>query len=284
MNWLVYHIASGHAFFTGVVLVITAALASTQPSRIVTRTSGIAFLVGIIAIAVSSTAIPYWIYAVALVATAAWVVSRYVVRWKRWATTAVVISWLIATAFEIQYHAMPSLQPTLPHSITVIGDSVTAGMGAIDTADRWPLILARHHDLVVQDISQMGETTGSAIRRVKAYEIESTIVVVEIGGNDLLGSTTSAQFESDLDALLSHLRLPGRQLVMFELPLPPFCIEYGRIQRSLARKHSVSLVPKRVFLSVLSAGDSTIDTIHLTQAGHDRMAACVWSLIRSAFP
>ena len=46
----------------------------------------------------------------------------------------------------------------------------------------------------------------------------------------------------------------------------------------------VSLVPKRVLLSILAAKDSTLDTIHLTQAGHHRMAACVWQLVSLAFP
>jgi acyl-CoA thioesterase-1 len=75
-----------------------------------------------------------------------------------------------------------------------------------------------------------------------------------------------------------------RQVVMFELPLPPFHHEYGRIQRTLAHKYGVSLIPKRVFLTVLAASDSTLDTIHLSQAGHELMAARVWQLISSAFP
>ncbi len=107
--------------------------------------------------------------------------------------------------------------------------------------------------------------------------------MIEIGGNDLLGSTSSAQFARDLDALLDHVSSPKRQVMMLELPLPPFNHEYGRIQRSLAGKHNVSLVPKRVFLSILAGNDSTLDTIHLSQAGHQQMAACVWRLVGSAF-
>ena len=75
MNWLVYHIVSGHAFFTGVALVIIAALASTRPNPITKRVTVLEFLTGAIAIAISSTAIPYWYYGVALVATAAWTIS-----------------------------------------------------------------------------------------------------------------------------------------------------------------------------------------------------------------
>ena len=110
------------------------------------------------------------------------------------------------------------------------------------------------------------------LKRTKKHEISSAIVVLEIGGNDSLGSTSSVEFARDFDALLAYVSDPSRQLVMFELPLPPFSHEYGRVQRTLASNHNVSLVPKRVFLSILAANDSTLDTIHLTQAGHNRMA------------
>lgn len=284
MNWLVYHIASGHAFFSGVVLIIVAALASTRLTPIAKRLTVLAFLIGAIAIAISSTAIPYWYYGTAIVITIAWLISGYLERWRRWTRIAVIVTWSIAAAIELPYHITPSLVPAASRSMTVIGDSVTAGMGASDNSVRWPTLLTKEHNLNIQDISHPGETAASALKRAKSQHIVSSVMVLEIGGNDLLGDTTSAQFLRDLDALLAYVRAPGRQVIMFELPLPPFRNEYGRIQRSLARKHHVALVPKRVLLSVLAANDATVDTIHLTQAGHQHMAATVWKLVRSAFP
>lgn len=130
----------------------------------------------------------------------------------------------------------------------------------------------------------MGETARSALNRARTKPITSSLVLVEIGGNDLLGSTSSAGFARDLDALLDHVSAPGHQVIMFELPLPPFNHEYGRIQRTLARKHGVSLIPKRILLEILAAESSTLDTIHLSQAGHDRMARKVWQILSPAFP
>jgi len=284
MNWLVYHVASGHAFFTGIVLVVIAALASTRESAVFRRLAILSFLLGAIAIAISSTAIPYWYYAVAIAATAAWIISASIRSWRRWASVAVIAAWLGAVALEIPYHITPTLQPTSPRALAVIGDSVTAGIGADDESETWPAILARRHDMDVQDISHMGETAASARKRAQKHSITAPIVLLEIGGNDLLGSTSASDFERDLDALLSDVSAADRQLMMFELPLPPFCHEYGRIQRSLAQKHNVALVPKRVFLSILAGEGSTLDSIHLSQAGHERMAGCVWGLVRSAFP
>lgn len=109
-------------------------------------------------------------------------------------------------------------------------------------------------------------------------------MIVEIGGNDILGSTTSAEFAHDLHTLLSEVSQDSRQIVMFELPLPPFFHEYGRIQRTLSTKYNVKLVPKRVFLSVIAGGDATLDSIHLSQAGHQKMANSVWQVLKSAYP
>lgn len=284
MNWLIYHVASGHVFFTGVTLIIIAALVS-DPSKPVTRRITVwAFLIGATAITISSTAIPYWYYAVAIIVTVAWAVSQYSKQCRCWSTCAVISAWAVAAALEIPYHLEPTLAPASSRSIAVVGDSLSAGMRGNDRSETWPTILAEEHNLTVEDISHMGDTTASALERVKTRQITSSVVIVEIGGNDLLGSTPSSQFSRDLDALLAQVSSPDRQVIMFELPLPPFRHEYGRIQRSLARKHNVSLIPKRVFLSVLTASDSTLDSIHLTQTGHRRMATRVWQLVRSAFP
>jgi hypothetical protein len=46
----------------------------------------------------------------------------------------------------------------------------------------------------------------------------------------------------------------------------------------------VALIPKRILLSVIEAADATVDSLHLTQQGQDRMAAVVWALLEPAMP
>jgi lysophospholipase L1-like esterase len=62
---------------------------------------------------------------------------------------------------------------------------------------------------------------------------------------------------------------------MFELPLLPHKIAYGQIQRRLATKYGVRLIPKRYFVGVIRGADATSDGLHLTNAGAHRMAALV---------
>ncbi len=282
MNWLVYHIVSGQAFFTGTVLLVFAALASTRRRPFLNRLVVISFLIGAIAIFVSSTPIASWFAVVAGAFILAWIASRYYMQLRPWAAYGLAGWVLLGGILEIPYHHTPTLHQVLGRQIAVIGDSVTAGMSD-DESGTWPVILAREHQLAVQDISHMGETASSALKRAKSQEIAAPLVVVEIGGNDLLGSTSAAKFERDLNELLSYLAQDGREIVMFELPLPPLSQSYSRAQRSAASKHNVRLVPKRVFLSILAGEGSTLDTIHLSPTGHQRMAECVWRLVESAY-
>lgn len=283
MNWLVYHIVSGQSFFTGIALLIVSAFASTRTKPLFSRVTVLAFLIGAIAVTVSSTAIPYWYYTVAVTVTLVWIASRFKKEWRRQATIGMAGVWLVAALIELPYQFTHSLEPAKTRTITVIGDSVTAGVDGDETSETWPSLLARQHQVEVQDISHIGETAASALKRAQTQSIESAVVVVEIGGNDILGSTTTAEFARDLEALLAFLESRDRQVIMFELPLPPFCHEFGRVQRTVAARHNVTLVPRRVFLSVIAGRESTLDTIHLSQSGHQFMAETVWYLVKGAF-
>ena len=101
------------------------------------------------------------------------------------------------------------------------------------------------------------------------------LVLVEIGGNDLLLGVSSDEFGKALDELLTNIATPNRTVMMFELPLLPNKIAYGQIQRRLSEKHGVSLIPKRYFAQVLADANATTDGLHLSASGAHRMAALV---------
>lgn len=278
MNWLVYHVGSGGAFFSGVALLLLAVLLSTRKHWLLKRLTVLTFLVGVIAIAISSTAMPYWQLAMVFAATLAWIASAWVTRWRHWTRIVFCVVWLFAAVWEATYWVEPTLSPVSTRHVTIFGDSVTAGLGE-GSIEAWPAILNREHGIQVQDLSGVGFRTSDALKRAKDEGVDAPLVLVEIGGNDLLGGRSAARFSQDLDELLALLTQNNRQVVMFELPLPPLCGEYGRVQRRLAAKHGVRLIPKRVFLSILAPPDATLDTIHLSQAGQNLMVTEVWRLI-----
>jgi hypothetical protein len=62
---------------------------------------------------------------------------------------------------------------------------------------------------------------------------------------------------------------------MFELPLFPHRVAYGRIQRCLAAKYRVRIIPKRFFTEVIGGANATSDGLHLSDAGTRRVVDLV---------
>jgi acyl-CoA thioesterase-1 len=181
---------------------------------------------------------------------------------------------------------LTSFLPTLPHlgwpALEVIGDSLTAGMGQPGVTT-WPKLLEAHHEIAIHDHSEMGANVQSAAKQAAAVSPDAQLVLLEIGGNDILGETTPKEFEAGLDRLLAKISNSGRVVVLLELPLPPSYNVFGLIQRRLAKRYGVYLVPKRVVLAVLEVEGSTVDTVHLSQAGHQRMANAVWNTLEAVY-
>ena len=285
-NALIYHVASGHAFFSGVALILAAVATTRLPGRrIVGSARTISTGLGLILVAISGTPLPLGFYLLAGAVSLVWLAVEGSSRVSRTATRIlrglVVVVWVTGAACEAPYHRVPAVPPMGRPTVDVVGDSLGAGLGE---ADAWPDRLARRRAIVVRNHSIAG--AGAA----KALESEAgllsgpgPLVLVEIGGNDLLGGSPPDIFERDLDALLAVLRRGGRTVVMLELPLPPFANRYGAAQRRVARRHGVLLVPKRLLVGVLTADGATLDSIHLTPTGHDRMADAIWDVIHRAF-
>lgn len=118
------------------------------------------------------------------------------------------------------------------------------------------------------------------MRRLPAELPKEGVILVEIGGNDILGETSVREFAERLDQLLARVTGPGSTVAMFELPLPPLGNRFGAVQRRLAHKHGVILIPKRVLLNVLLSPETTQDSLHLNAEGHRRLAKQVQHMLR----
>ena len=284
MNWLVVQIASGRVFFVAVALLVAAVGLRSSVAPRLRRGATWCFLVGVIGLSVAAAPLPTWASAVMLLSlVAGWRASRFGAN-AATATATSALALLGVGLHEARYQVMPVLTVVHDRRIAVIGDSITAGHGESDLTQKWPAILRDRHGVAVGDFSKAGATAASAAKGLEQVSIAAPVVIVEIGGNDFLGGGSVAAFEAGLDALLKAVCQPGRQVAMFELPIPPLYEGFGRVQRDLASRHGVALIPKRILLSVIAAADATVDSLHLTQQGHDEMADVVWTLLAPAMP
>lgn len=155
--------------------------------------------------------------------------------------------------------------------IYIVADSISAGIGFSGEKTYSELI---GPPLVNRALG--GGTVSSATATLDHIKSGlDDILLLEIGGNDLLRRSSAAKFREDLDILLKKASNSGSKLVMFELPLPPFLQGYGRAQRELSAQYGVVLIPKRYFGKILSGTDSTVDGLHLSNYGHEKMATVV---------
>ena len=282
MNWVVFQIASGRVFFVAVALLVAAVGLRSSVAPRLRRGATWCLLMGLISLSVSAAPLPIWAYAVILLSIAAgWWASRFAAN-AATATATSALALLGVGLHEARYQIMPVLSAVHDRQIAVIGDSITAGHGESDLTRKWPAVLRDRHGIAVEDFSKAGATAASAAKGLEQASIAASVVIVEIGGNDFLGGGSVEDFEEGLEALLKAVCEPGRQVVMFELPIPPLYEGFGRVQRTCASRHGVALIPKRILLSVIEAADATVDSLHLTQQGQDRMAAVVWALLEPA--
>ena len=287
MGPLLTFFAGGAAFWVGAVI-LTAAV--TLRARIGRRwaaalSAGLSLL-GAACLGLSATPLPIWLYITWGMAIAVWLFA--LPRRKRWhalvigtEATLIVVT-VSAVAFEMPFEVRPRIRPGPYSRLYVIGDSITAGIGR-EGGRTWPTILRSEHHVDVVDLSHAGFGCAQELRRIRDVPFSDGLVLLEIGGNDVLGRAKPAQFGQDVDALIQHLSGPERQLVMFELPLFPFDNAYGREQRRVAREHHVVLVPKRFFAEVLASPRATVDGIHLSETGQRRMAQMVCDLLGDRF-
>ena len=62
------------------------------------------FLIGVIAVIISSTPISDWYCGIAVAVTLLWIASRFKPDWRRWTYYAVIAVWLSAAFIELPYH------------------------------------------------------------------------------------------------------------------------------------------------------------------------------------
>ena len=281
MSPVVRHFVSGHAFFTGTAIIALAAAVSFLLHER-KRWTQLPAVVGAVLVALSAAPIPAWLYYAWAAAGLGWAVAdKYPEHLHRWsgalARACVLAVCAAAVIAEARWHITPQLAGRQNETVYVIGDSVSSGIGV--EQQNWPAVFSARYGMHVVDLSRGGETVESALFGLSRVNQPDALVLLEIGGNDLLKSTPIEKFAAGLDELLRTLSGPRRRLAMLELPLPPLANRVGAMQRRLAKRHRVTLVPKRYFTNILAPDEYTVVGIHLTQKGHNAMARMFGELL-----
>jgi acyl-CoA thioesterase-1 len=282
MNPVVVQLANGNMFFIGVGMTVVAfALYTWARSRRQIFLLNICGLLGIGLVIISATPISILLYIFWVgmaIFTWAKLAGREPAKSKVAVTVLYAVISLAVCLVELPFHFAGTIPVSRNQTVYVVGDSISAEIE--EKEKTWPGVLGDLSQLNVVNLAKAGATVDSAMDQAMRITSTNAVVMVEIGGNDLLGNTDSRTFYIQFDKLLAKLRSKNEQIVMFELPLLPFWNKFGRDQRELANKYGVVLIPKKYLVSVFAGKGNTIDGLHLSQKGNDALAGAVYDLMR----
>ena len=287
MNAIVTHLISGRVLYTGLgTMFVCLCIAEYSPSKIWRR--WLAILAWLSALLVISTAsFPVW-GALALLGGGliVWTGLRLRdsdPRLRRTALGGLAVCSLGLLSLEYSGARVGEVTPVSSRSLVVIGDSLSAGLGEGEGVP-WPIQLGKQHAVQITNLAEAGATSRDGIEQARLAKRHPGLVLVELGGNDMLGGRSARDFEIDLRQVLTTLRSDQRSVVLLEFPFLPGRNAWGVIQRRLASEFGCALISKSQLVDVLAAPGSTVDTLHLSEVGHGRMGSMIWQTIGPALP
>jgi lysophospholipase L1-like esterase len=203
--------------------------------------------------------------------------SQVSMRLQRGSAVVLAAFLLVLAVIEFSHRRMPRITGITSDHLVVIGDSISSGIDS--RLQAWPLVLQQICGAEVINLARPGAQVSEGVLIAKGLKDGDHLVLIEIGGNDLLMGVSSDEYGTALEALLSKVTVPNRTVLMFELPLLPNKMAYGRIQRRLSAKYRVALIPKRYFAHVIGDANATTGGLHLSASGAHRLAALVAQIV-----
>ena len=167
--------------------------------------------------------------------------------------------------------------------VTLLGDSITAGLGlpagAALPAQLEAALGGAARGVRVRGAGVSGDTTADGLARVDfSVQADTDVCVVALGGNDLLQGRDTAGMRANLDRIVKRLKARGVTVVLAGLKAPPvigrgYARDFDAVFPAVARANGAFLAPD------LLAGVSTDsrmtqrDGLHPNAAGARIVAA-----------
>ena len=166
--------------------------------------------------------------------------------------------------------------------IVAFGDSLTFGTGAAEH-ESYPAVLSKLIKRPVVRAGVPGEVTEQGLRRLPAVidEYQPRLVIVCLGGNDMLRKVAPSLIKRNLAAILDELRGRGIAAVLVGVPKPALLTSAADFYAELAGEFQVPYEGE-VVTDVLYSPEMKSDPIHPNAKGYRRMAEALARLLREA--
>jgi acyl-CoA thioesterase-1 len=174
--------------------------------------------------------------------------------------------------------------------IVVLGDSLTAGLGLVETQS-FPSLLQQKIDgdgfeFEVVNAGVSGDTSAGGLRRLDwVLQEDVRVLIVALGANDGLRGLSPSDMKRNLEQIIETARGRHVLVILAGMEAPPnygaqYAASFRQAYRDLALQYRVPFIP---FLLDQVAGQSTLnqgDGIHPNAAGAAVVANTVWSVLK----
>lgn len=215
MPALLFFFARKKSIFFGIALIILAVVVlSIYRSFFTGILLRITLLGGYFLVIMSTTPLPglfYWcLFLVLMAFFVSNIISSYLSRKaKLLMATPLTLASLIGLFMELPCQFTSNHSDSLHNPFYIIGDSISDGIGRERT---WTDLLADEHEVDVINLAVAGATCQTALSQARQIRTENALVLLEIGGNDLLGNQSAKDFGKDLKALIKRVSKNGHTI------------------------------------------------------------------------
>lgn len=162
--------------------------------------------------------------------------------------------------------------------VLALGDSLTAPHG-VTPEQAWPTLLAKKTGWAVVNAGVSGDTSAGALQRLPGLieEHNPQLVLVTLGGNDMLRRLPQGQTTTNLGRMLALAKAHGAKAVLLATPKPSLAgaafnnLSAAEFYREVAKESQVPLIEDAI-AEVLSKTELKGDQLHPNAAGHALLA------------
>lgn len=171
-------------------------------------------------------------------------------------------------------------------AIVCFGDSITRGYG-VPADQAYPVQLSLLLNRPVINAGRDGDTTGSALGRLErdVLSLRPRLVIVELGGNDLLNRVPREETASNLDRIVGRCVASGCMVVLVHAKFGIWSDPFAEAFEEVAERHGAVVVWKSLS-GILGNTRMMHDQIHPNADGYrllaERVAAVVEPLLAEA--
>jgi len=186
-----------------------------------------------------------------------------------------LVAWLVLAS------GSAPARPTSGERIIAFGDSLVQGVGASPGRDVVS-VLSRRLGVPIVNAGRSGDTTGAALTRLDSSVLSRNprIVIVLLGGNDMLRRVPRATTFANLDAIVSRIRARGAAVILVSVELGFGTGSDGRAYEELASRTSSALV-RDILSGIFGRQALMSDGIHPNDRGYELMADRIEPALRN---